>query len=83
MRYVDEFRDDALIVRAHGERQVVKLLVLLWACLLATESLAGTVCTTRKSGSVTIETCTNTQAKQFMQCRSYMSGSVRKTYCRT
>lgn len=46
-------------------------------------AVAGTDCTTRKSGSVTIETCTNTRAKVFSQCRSYMSGSVRKTTCRS
>jgi hypothetical protein len=33
---------------------------------------------------VTITTCTNTQSKpSFTQCRSYMSGSVRKTSCRS
>jgi hypothetical protein len=44
---------------------------------------AGTDCTTRKSGSVTITSCSDTKARSFTQCRSYMSGSVRKTSCRS
>ena len=43
---------------------------------------AGTNCTTRKSGSVTITSCSGSghQARSTT-CRSYMSGSVRKTTC--
>ena len=44
---------------------------------------AGTSCTTRKSGSVTITSCSDSgHQSNFTQCRSYMSGSVRKTSCR-
>jgi hypothetical protein len=40
-------------------------------------------CTTRKSGSVTITTCSAPKHGGFgRQCRSDMSGSVRKTSCR-
>jgi hypothetical protein len=38
-------------------------------------------CTTRKSGSVTITTCSD-KDRPFTQCRSYKSGSVIKTDCR-
>jgi hypothetical protein len=52
--------------------------------LMTQFAVAGTDCTTRKSGSVTITTCTDARAKpSFVQCRSYMSGSVRKTSCRS
>jgi len=37
-------------------------------------------CTTRRSGSVSITTCTGQNS--FSQCRSYRSGSVVKTSCR-
>jgi hypothetical protein len=57
--------------------------LLLLICLTIPAS-AGTDCTTRKSGSVTITTCTDSGHKSnFQQCRSYMSGSVRKTTCRS
>ena len=53
------------------------------ALVLLTPSLAnaGYNCTTRKSGSVTITSCSGAKGG-FSQCRSYMSGSVRKTSCR-
>jgi hypothetical protein len=44
---------------------------------------AATSCTARKSGSVTITTCTDSgHQSNFRQCRSYWSGSVCKTSCR-
>lgn len=42
---------------------------------------ATTSCTTRKSGSVVITTCTGKNT--YTQCRSYRSGSVIKTSCRS
>lgn len=44
---------------------------------------AGTDCTTRKSGSTTITTCSDTRSNSFAQCRSYKSGSVTRTSCRS
>ncbi len=63
----------------------MKPLVLVLTVLVLTSgaACAGTDCTTRKSGSVTITSCSNTKARSFTQCRSYMSGSVRKTSCRS
>jgi hypothetical protein len=53
------------------------------AVLLPTVAQAGTDCTTRKSGSVVITTCSDSsRPKAFnTQCRSYKSGSVTKTSC--
>ena len=42
---------------------------------------AGTSCTTRKSGSVTITSCSDSGTKTSTTCRSYRSGSVTKTSC--
>ena len=43
---------------------------------------AGTSCTTRKSGSVTITSCSDSGHNSNTQtCRSYRSGSVVKTSC--
>jgi len=43
---------------------------------------AATSCTTRKSGSVTITSCSDSgHQSNSRTCRSYMSGSVRKTSC--
>lgn len=50
------------------------------AALFSAAASAGTSCTTRKSGSVTITTCSG--RKFHSQCRSYRSGSVIKTSCR-
>lgn len=61
----------------------MKVLLLLGAVLLATEAGAGTTCTTRMSGSVKIETCTDSRANTFEQCRTYKSGNVRKKSCRS
>lgn len=48
---------------------------------LAGQASASYDCTTRKSGSHTITTCGS--GKSFSQCRSYRSGSVVKTSCRS
>ena len=44
---------------------------------------AGTSCTTRKSGSTVITSCSDTRqgSSGFSTCRSYKSGSVTKTSC--
>jgi len=48
----------------------------------STYASAGTSCTTRKSGSVTITSCSDSgHNSNSRTCRSYMSGSVRKTSC--
>lgn len=60
---------------------MTKLLVVT-TLLISTSAHAATECTTRKSGSVVIETCTNTRENKFEQCRSYKSGSVWKKSCR-
>jgi hypothetical protein len=54
------------------------MLILLAVALLQIPTIAGAGidCNTRKSGSVTVTTCTDSKANA---CRSYMSGSVRKT----
>ena len=58
----------------------MKLIIALALLLLPTVAEAGTSCTTRKSGSVVIETCSGNGG--FVQCRSYWSGRTKKTYCR-
>ena len=58
------------------------LILALALTLLASMANAGTAeCTTRKSGSVTITSCSSSKGPSTT-CRSYMSGSVRKTSCR-
>ena len=58
-------------------------IAIVLAVMLPSLAQAGTSCTTRKSGSVTITSCSNTyKAGGVTQCRSYMSGSVKKTSCR-
>jgi len=59
------------------------ILTLTFAFAFLASATAGTDCTTRKSGSVTITTCTDSKKRSFEQCRSYMSGNVRKTSCRS
>jgi len=50
--------------------------------MLCTAAHAGTSCTTRKSGSVTITSCSESSPKpSSTTCRSYRSGSVVKTSC--
>jgi hypothetical protein len=59
--------------------------LIVLASLLALTSVAAagtTECRTRKSGSVTITTCSG-HKQPSTECRSYMSGSVRKTSCRS
>jgi hypothetical protein len=59
------------------------LIALALTCiLLPTLAAAGTSCQTRKSGSVTITACSTAGRAGSMTCRSYMAGSVRKSYCR-
>lgn len=52
------------------------------AIMLPTLAEAGYSCQTRKSGSVTITSCSGSKGGSST-CRSYMSGSVRKTSCRS
>ena len=50
---------------------------------MITTAQAGTTCTTRKSGSETITSCSDSgHNSNYRQCRSYKSGSVIKTSCR-
>ena len=61
-----------------------KAIALAAMLLVGTPLLAeaGTSCTSRKSGSVTITSCSNSgHQSRSTTCRSYMSGSVRKTSC--
>jgi hypothetical protein len=58
------------------------ILALAAFVLAGASASAGTECTTRKSGSTTITTCTDSRGDKFSQCRSYRSGSVIKTTCR-
>jgi hypothetical protein len=54
------------------------------AILAPTLAAAGTNCSTRKSGSVTITSCSSSggSGRQTRStCRSYQSGSVTKTSC--
>ena len=47
-----------------------------------TSAQAGTSCTTRKSGSVVITSCSDSGHRSNMRtCRSYRSGSTVKTSC--
>jgi hypothetical protein len=56
---------------------------LVLAVLAPAIAKAGTSCTTRKSGSVTITSCGDSyRGGGFRECRSYRSGSVIKTSCR-
>jgi len=60
-------------------------IILAILVILTTEvALAATSCVTRKSGSVVIETCTDSSRPGAFSshCRSYWSGRVKKTYCR-
>ena len=63
--------------------KAMKIVIALTTVLLLMPALAqagSTSCTTRKSGSVVIETCSGDGG--FVQCRSYWSDKVKKTYCR-
>ena len=60
----------------------MKTIIVLLAMLLpASTAFAGTSCTTRKSGSVTITSCSDSKARGSTTSRSYRSGSVIKTSC--
>jgi hypothetical protein len=59
----------------------MRTLIVIALLLLPSLAVAATGCTTRKSGSVTITTCSNKTGFNT-HCRSYMSGSTRKTSCR-
>jgi hypothetical protein len=60
-------------------KRVAAVLSLL-ATLLSPNPSEANSCTTRRSGSVVITSCSG---KNFTsQCRSYRSGSIIKTYCR-
>lgn len=62
-------------------KTVIAIATLL-ALLAPDLAAAGTSCTTRKSGSVTITSCSSSGSNgRSTTCRSYMSGSVRKTSC--
>ena len=54
---------------------IILVTVLVPALAQATE------CTTRKSGSVTITSCSSSKGQPATTCRSYRSGSVVKTTC--
>jgi hypothetical protein len=60
-------------------RKVAAASILSLVLLLPNPSDAAS-CTTRRSGSVSITTCTDKNS--YTQCRSYKSGSVIKTHCR-
>ena len=59
------------------------LVFALTLTLLASTAEASTrvECTTRKSGSLEITSCSSSKGPS-RTCRSYMSGSVKKTNCR-
>jgi len=62
---------------------VLKVLLLGGMLFSSSIATAGTSCTTRKSGSETITSCSDSgHNSNYRQCRSYKSGSVVKTYCR-
>ena len=58
----------------------IAAMLALFAFLLPNPSEANSNCTTRKSGSVIITSCSS--KNYYSQCRSYKSGSVVKTHCR-
>lgn len=58
----------------------ITLITLVCAFSVSTAQ-ASTECVTRKSGSYTITSCSSNKTSSS-RCVSYMSGSVRKTYCR-
>lgn len=60
---------------------VLFLFATIWILSGTHGAEAGTTCTTRKSGSVSITTCSGGRF-QYSQCRAYRSGSVIKTSCR-
>jgi hypothetical protein len=63
---------------------MIRALVILAVLTAAlAPAAASSSCTIRKSGSVTITTCSDTgHQSNWRQCRSYRSGGVVKTQCR-
>lgn len=61
---------------------MTRTLATLFGLVLLTQVAAATECTSRKSGSVTVTTCSYKTGFN-KHCRSYRSGSVRKTSCRS
>jgi hypothetical protein len=61
-------------------KTIVTALALL--CLAQISAEASTSCVTRKSGSTTITSCSDSGYRSnYRQCRSYRSGSTVKTSC--
>ena len=56
-------------------------IALVAALIVPSLADAGTSCTARKSGSVTISSCSSSGRAPAVTCRSYRSGSVVKTSC--
>ena len=60
----------------------MRSLIIVLTVLVPALAHAGTECSTRKSGSVTITSCSSSKHQPSTTCRSYRSGSVVKTTCR-
>ena len=61
---------------------MMRSLIIIMVTLIPVLAEAGTTCTSRKSGSVTITSCSESgHRSNYRQCRSYKSGSVTKTSC--
>ena len=62
--------------------KIVISIAMALAIVIPTFAEAGTSCTSRKSGSTTITSCSGSgHNARSTTCRSYYSGSVRKTSC--
>jgi hypothetical protein len=61
----------------------MRVLIAILIVLVPAIAEAATSCTTRKSGSTVITSCSNPRQGHsgFSTCRSYKSGSVVKTTC--
>ena len=57
------------------------ILIMALVIVIPTIANASSTCTTRKSGSYTKTSCSDSHGRST-HCTSYMSGSVRKTSCR-
>lgn len=73
--------DDVIAALPFIVRRDHRIVIAAALALLPALAEAGTTCTTRKSGSVTITSCSSSGRAPSTTCRSYMSGSVRKTSC--
>ena len=58
----------------------MRILIIALIVLIPSIADASSSCTSRRSGSVTITSCSNSRAPATT-CRSYRSGSVIKTSC--